>query len=368
MDPSSIDPPPAAVNHPTPEQLNIISPATNPAPNNGHNYPSYPEMISAAIGALREQEGSSRQAIAKYIEQVFTNLPADNAALLTRHLKWMKQAGQLVMVKHSYALPGSVPIQESDVVIPTPVTSIKRRPGRPPKLRNENHNHQLVVSSPVPIQEAVFLSLGLMDEPVPIQDSSAPPLQSVLGKRGRGRPPKLKTLTFPTDQMGPIADQLSPTGDLKRKPGRPRKIDSIARIMPRLVQKPSGSNPRGRPRKYVVLPVATINGGEAQASVGVTPVKRRGRKKGSSMKKARRLSGKPLGRPRKTMLLESAPTNDDLVRRLEHIQGKIKQVVNAVKPHLDTTTTAYALRSLQELEQLARQSLYAPFSIQNNRS
>ncbi|XP_071697022.1 uncharacterized protein [Rutidosis leptorrhynchoides] len=84
---------------------------TDPAPPM-ITHPPYTEMITAAIAALKDKDGSSRQAISKFIEQKFTNLPPTHATLLTHHLKRLKTVGQLIMVKHSYMLPpppGSTP-------------------------------------------------------------------------------------------------------------------------------------------------------------------------------------------------------------------------------------------------------------------
>lgn len=94
MDPSPITAHPA-------DQLSDPSP-----PNTTNNlHPPYAEMIIAAISALKDKDGSSRQAISKYIEKEFINLPPTHATLLTHHLKRLKNQGQLIMVKHSYMLP-----------------------------------------------------------------------------------------------------------------------------------------------------------------------------------------------------------------------------------------------------------------------
>lgn len=113
-------------------------------------------MITAAIAAMKEKEGSSRQAIAKYIENEYKNLSPAHPTLLTQQLKRMKNNGQLVMVKHSYMLPRSVPFPFSTTggngnniaaassgstnsvfANPQASDSPKRRPGRPPKARPE---------------------------------------------------------------------------------------------------------------------------------------------------------------------------------------------------------------------------------------
>ncbi|KAI3735623.1 hypothetical protein L6452_15130 [Arctium lappa] len=207
--------------------------AANPTPPSSSNgaHPPYSEMIVAAIAALQDKDGSSRQAIAKYIEKEYANLPPTHSSLLTHHLKRMKNEGELMMVKHSYMLPPprSVPFQ-----LPTPtmdhhitdysVTDTfacskaensavqpRRKPGRPPKPRQDfgfqaqaqlpdgqpaaayqpQFQHQLHLGQDLRSHyaaEPIFVSLGLAD------DGVAPTLPSetalVSAKRGRGRPPK----------------------------------------------------------------------------------------------------------------------------------------------------------------------------------
>lgn len=141
-------------------QAHAAHPTPPPSSNGAH--PPYSEMIVAAIAALQDKDGSSRQAIAKYIEKEYASLPPTHSSLLTHHLKRMKNEGELMMVKHSYMLPPprSVPFQ-----LPTPtmdhhitdysVTATdtfatsafskaensavqpRRKPGRPPKPRQD---------------------------------------------------------------------------------------------------------------------------------------------------------------------------------------------------------------------------------------
>ncbi|KAF7834848.1 histone H1-like [Senna tora] len=54
------------------------------------NLPTYKEMIHNAIATLKKRNGSSKRAIAKYIDQTFTHLPSTHSALLTLHLKRLK--------------------------------------------------------------------------------------------------------------------------------------------------------------------------------------------------------------------------------------------------------------------------------------
>ena len=62
------------------------------------DHPKYSEMIAAAVGALKERSGSSRQAILKYINANYT--VGDNAATHVKlALKRMVVAGALKQVK-----------------------------------------------------------------------------------------------------------------------------------------------------------------------------------------------------------------------------------------------------------------------------
>ncbi|KAI3797495.1 hypothetical protein L1987_32752 [Smallanthus sonchifolius] len=212
-----------------------------------HAHPPYAEMITAAITALKDKDGSSRQAISKYIEKEFTNLPPTHSTLLTHHLKRLKNLGQLVMVKHSYMFPRSGQFQPpvldfsgvTDANVAAdgfnlespPSGSSKRKPGRPPKLKPvpglggqnqvqnvQGYNAEVqsyqpqfqyhagvgqdiggsygsgsdLMGSSAGGSEPLFASLGLGDDGV-VAPQPLPPVSEgtpVVVKRGRGRPPK----------------------------------------------------------------------------------------------------------------------------------------------------------------------------------
>ncbi|CAA0815352.1 winged-helix DNA-binding transcription factor family protein [Striga hermonthica] len=304
-----------------------------PAQSYAHNHPPYAEMIRAAISALKEPNGSSKKAIAKYIGDHYTDLPSTHEALLTHHLKQLKINGQLLMVKYSYKLPGSAPPPipapingAVNAVSPDPAS--KRRPGRPPKPKPMPDAAQVVV----PVFHPDTNSIQFGTEPHPQPYVASGPINGqeaavVKPLRGRGRPPKLH--------------------GLKRQPGRPPKAGgtsggvAIGRGRPRLaappvqVRKGSG-RPRGRPPKPinvvqglglgVGVPGSGVPAGlgvTATVSGGVGPMKRgRGRppKAGGVAKRARnlsavrpkklrKLSGKPVGRPKKVRTLNSFHKN-----------------------------------------------------------
>lgn len=82
-------------------------------------------MITAAMDALKDNEGLSKASISKYMEATYGDLPAGHTNLLTQHLNTMKQNGELVLVKNNYMKPG-------------PDVPLRRGRGRPPKPKSED--------------------------------------------------------------------------------------------------------------------------------------------------------------------------------------------------------------------------------------
>nr|XP_043632999.1 uncharacterized protein LOC122604167 [Erigeron canadensis] len=105
MDPNPNPNPNPNMDLPPPTPITTTDHLTDPSQAIITTHPPYPQMIVAAISALKDKDGSSRQAISKYIEKEFSNLQPTHATLLTNHLRRMKMNGQLIMVKHSYMLP-----------------------------------------------------------------------------------------------------------------------------------------------------------------------------------------------------------------------------------------------------------------------
>lgn len=68
-------------------------------------HPPYFQMAVEAIATLRERTGSSRRAIAKYIEAHYkSDLPSNFKKLLTNQLRILSEKGKLVQVKRSFKL------------------------------------------------------------------------------------------------------------------------------------------------------------------------------------------------------------------------------------------------------------------------
>ncbi|KAI3801046.1 hypothetical protein L1987_29147 [Smallanthus sonchifolius] len=79
--------------------------ASAPKSRNPPQHPPYFEMIKDAIVTLKERTGSSPQAIAKFIEGKYKDLPANYKKLLSVQLKKNVADCKLVKVKASFKLP-----------------------------------------------------------------------------------------------------------------------------------------------------------------------------------------------------------------------------------------------------------------------
>ncbi|KAL8140222.1 hypothetical protein V2J09_006243 [Rumex salicifolius] len=384
-------------------------------------HPPYAEMIMAAIAALKEVDGSSKKAIAKYIEGAYPNLPSAHPALLTHHLKRLKNCGQLVMVKKSYMLPPA-PGSRSDLAPPptaaappgdfAPSPSAKRRPGRPPKatpsssephplsgeishpsagLGNvsakrrgrppkpqpkpgppgfENQGHQQAQAQPL-VYAAEPLS---SNNSAAVADAGLVNGSASLPKR-RGRPPKyLATSLVPVTTWTVGGAESGGSSLVKKRPGRPpkagnrprgrpRKSDCLVAAPPPVCQAAAASSSRGRPRKRPLL-------GADGANVAAVGIRRRGRPKGVSGPRKLMImrTGRPRGRPRKNALTVSnhasgqaeVTASVELTRKLEYMQLKVKNAVGLLKPHLINENIIDILTAIQDLEELAMMDIAAP--------
>lgn len=374
-------------------------------------HPPYSEMIIAAICALKDKDGSSRQAIAKYIEKEYTNLPPTHPTLLTNHLKRMKNEGELIMVKHSYMVPpprSSVsPLQDHHFTGYT-VTSIdnssfanandnvnadvganvntniggensafltpRRKPGRPPKPRQDfGFQPQFEggvqdfqpqtdlgqqsddVAQQQEAAEPVFASLGLADDGVaplpPPENENVAVVSSA--KRGRGRPPKSVASASGAGD-GDVSGSSEVVELEKRKPGRPKgsvtKPQAVSVVNGGVE---TGSVSIGRPKRSVTKPqtVSVVNAGVETGSVS----RGRGRPPKS---KFRKLSSQSFGHPTKvgpgTAIIVTDPHQlvayQELKSKYEHLQSKAKEVVGVVRPYVNPEYEAFG--ALQELESL----------------
>ncbi|MED6175868.1 hypothetical protein PIB30_082353 [Stylosanthes scabra] len=446
MDPSSIPPPagPATNTLPMPtipatvpflQEPNNHSPpppattATGVAP----SHPPYAEMIYTAIEALKEKEGSSKRAIAKYIEQVYKDqLPPTHSALLTHHLNRLKNNGMLQMVKKSYKLPRSANATDPN---PSPSPSGSSRPrGRPrkaqpqPQLQLESQPQPQPlpagnVNVNVPQQpqqqqnaEPVWAALGLADEPAvqpgselkkrpgrPKKNEASPgaagtpnPGSAVAtpGRRGRppgsknskrkpGRPPK----ALPAPGLAAAVAAIEASGGPKRGPGRPPKNQQLATpvtfaaasdpaaaptpLLPAPAVVPAGGapatgspRPRGRPKR-----IASESGALVAVPVAVGRVRGRGRGRGRARgfgvfgRGRGRGRGRPVGRPRKDITSvgnSQNAQNEDLWRKLEHFQTKVKESLAVLRPYFNHESPVTALAALQELDVLGTMDLHAP--------
>jgi histone H1/5 len=79
------------------QQANKMPPKAAPA------HPKYEDMVKAAILALKDRNGSSVPAIAKYLGSNF-KLPGNFKKILSTQLKNLVKSGKLLKVKASYKL------------------------------------------------------------------------------------------------------------------------------------------------------------------------------------------------------------------------------------------------------------------------
>ncbi|KAJ4713512.1 HMG-Y-related protein A [Melia azedarach] len=341
MDPSSLPqpqdaplPPPAPPSQPSaPPPPTSAATIANPTPPtlNLNNHPPYSEMIYEAITALKEKGGSSKRAIAKYIEKAYANLPSTHSALLTHHLKRLKNSGFLVMVKKSYQLP------RSDATFPP----------------NDVVNNSTTTTTTTTVSAAHGPKAG-RKRGRPRKSTTGSALVVDKSKRGPGRPRKSE-----------VPVQLGPK---KRMPGRPRKpktvkgrpvqvpVQSQDQLNPVTVSYvttdanvhvpvpvPGGARPRGRPRK-----VGTSGDAGGKQQRGRPPKKL----KNSTG------SGRPVGRPKKEK--SEAQAVADLRRKLEFFQSKVNQALSILKPQLNSGNHISVVAAIQELEGLASMDVNAP--------
>ncbi|KAK6925381.1 Linker histone H1/H5, domain H15 [Dillenia turbinata] len=391
-----------------------IAQAANPTPSHvaAPTHPPYAEMITTAIGALKEKNGSSKRAIAKYIEKAYPNLPPTHSALLSHHLKRLKNNGFLVMNKHSYLLPSLAPNPRSappptaplSPTAPPAVSDLNKRPRRPPKPK-PNPNELPVAGlgladgpptspkrrgrPPKPKDEVFTVTVPVADADVVSPtgtEINGPALGTGQAVKRRGRPPK-PGVDVTAGAMVAVAGEINGVSADRRGPGRPPKSKAVADVMgpdglkkitgrPRKnkAQKVSGSSwvsgprkrgrpnlgaaaasgratgkPRGRPRKNAVVVVDGV----------ATPAQL------PKIKKPRKLSGKPLGRPRKI----NASGSNKLKFLLYDLnfakkQSRVKHGVEVLRPQLTNESAVFAAAALQELDELAAIDVNAPFNVQ----
>ncbi|KAG6625377.1 histone H1-like [Carya illinoinensis] len=360
-----------------------LPPAANPAPQLNHSHPPYAEMIYAAIAALNERNGSSKRAIAKYIEQAYSGLPPSHSALLTHNLKRLKNTGHLVMVKKSYKLPRS---DASPSAPPAPSLSGDpkgqgRGRGRPPKPK--------IAPGPIiePNAQPVLVALGLVDDPnvQPVEAKRGPGRPRKTGpvgqdggptKRGRGRPPGPRVGVKPrlmkkTPKPKSVTSVLGSNG-LKRGRGRPPKsqlktmvIPFAPNNVPAVAPVVNVPRPRGRPKKDAAAPVLPVYA--ADGVVGKFPG---GPPNVGKARKPKKTTGRPVGRPKKNaapFALSAVPDAQpiayvDLKRKLEYIQSKVSEAVAVLKHQI---TNESAVVAIQELEGLAAMDIIsAPLQVE----
>ncbi|CAH2036140.1 unnamed protein product [Thlaspi arvense] len=263
----------------------FFQPPPQPAPQQSNEHPPYADMICSAIAALNEPDGSSKQAISRFIERGYSGIPQAHGALMTHHLKSLKNNGVLTMVKKSYKFAAPTPPTSVAVAAAAAAAGLEHP-------RSDFMTNVVVENQPLP-------------DPAP---TSTPQTQ----KRGRGRPPKPKPdvqpnevlqsngksawvpnqspLSRPEEEMQPQTHahalaQAQPLSQIQPQ----FQIQPQSQIQPQ----PLIKRPPGRPRKDGSSPTA-----RASVSGGVEIAKRRGRPP----------SGRAAGRERKPAVVSAPPS------------------------------------------------------------
>ncbi|XP_048635565.1 histone H1.8-like [Brassica napus] len=319
------------------------------------NHPHYSEMICSAISALNEPDGSSKQAISRYIERFYTGIPPAHGSLLTHHLRTLKNSGVLVMVKKSYKLAAAVlepprsGFNETQQLPDPAATSApqtqtqKRGRGRPPKAKPTLEQNQLAVSEqmqaqPPPVKRPP--GRPRKDGALPTVKASVPGGEEIAKRRGRppsgraaGRERKPAVVPAPVSVFPYVAN-----GGVRRR-GRPKRLDAGA--------------------SSVAPPPKADGGGEQVAKRG------RGRppKIGGVIRKAMKpkrgyfRTGRPVGRPRKNAASKGASGQQDtsfgeLKKKFELFQEKAKEIVNVLKAEVGGSDNQAVVQAIHDLEEL----------------
>ncbi|XP_042393800.1 histone H1-like [Zingiber officinale] len=341
----------------------VVASATPPAAtataSHSLQHPPYKGMIVAAVKALKDKQGSSAQAISKFMRSTYSDLPLKHGAILKRQLRRLKKRGVLLMVRHSYklasAVDGGIPVkgEKRRPGRPRKVSPAaegeRRKPGRPRKSNAEDSKSDSGASVPKrkpgrPRKSAdvANASDSLVSVPTPKRKPGRPRKGTIaapvlLVKRKRGRPPKSSLAAANPDERNwsqppaeaaqsgenqilggpPLASAASASPKDKRKSGRPPKSSSdpsqsAAKLKlfpapnePVAGAESSGKRKRGRPRKFSYHAILSGESPaeppkDAATSGGSPSAKRKpGRPPGSISKKPNETGSQKRGRPKK---------------------------------------------------------------------
>ncbi|CAN8270246.1 unnamed protein product [Cochlearia groenlandica] len=366
-------------------------------------HPPYSEMISAAITALNEPEGSSMTAISKHIQRFNTDLPLAHRALLFRHLKTLNNSGFLAMVKNSYKLASPPPsphppeslavaataasdlealrseiheLSLDTVAIPSSATQPQKRVrGRPPKPKPQAPgSEQYGPDVTKPVKEAPESDRNESDvakpvEMVPESEQYGPDVAKPVEEAH-------ELEQYDTTVAKPVEEVPEP---VKRRLGRPRKngaaptrgrgrpkkkVDSgeivVAQAGGEIVAVATGMK-RGRGRPKRVDSSEIVVAPECGEMVAVATGMKRGRGRPPKNKIGVVISKlvKPKrggGRPRKALVITGATETQDygygeIKRMLDHFQEKAKDIANMLKTGV-TSEDQVVVQAIQKLEGL----------------
>ncbi|KAK4781459.1 hypothetical protein SAY86_015561 [Trapa natans] len=284
-------------------------------------HPPYDVMIFEAMEATESPSGLTRKAISDYIQQTYSSLPENHSSFLTHHLRSLKASGRIVISSNSYRLP-------------RPGGSGRKR-GRPPK--------NLPDAPPSPKS----VVLGLFDDAMAKKGEAAVNPQLKF-RSGRGRPPKKQK----SRQLVEVA--LAANGV-----GRPKRG-------------------RGRPPKVTVVPFANEGVG-LQVDVGPSDQQKAGAVWVEKLLVRRQRQGLP---PRSSDQADQPKQSDQhapfgdrhvssveyelLQKKVEVIQGRIRDVAAVLKPHFVGEASTNVRAAIIELEAIAALDIKAPLMVDLN--
>ncbi|CAM8879233.1 unnamed protein product [Rhodiola kirilowii] len=304
-------------------------------------HPPYPEMIKAAIAALNDASGSSKDAISRYIEETYSNLPPTHSEELAAWLQALTSNRELLQMRNCYTLPGFTLLAPVFAPAAPSGASAHRKRGRPRKLKPTTEPYfERSLESVNKANEANDFqveAVAVVQEKRPerqVKKNEAEGSNGDFEKR-RGRPKKSTKAVL-----------SEPSGYPKRGPGRPPKSRSVADVSngPVKTLAVTGVNTRGRPKRSVG------NGQEPEVpkTIGWRPMQVRNNEE---------VGSRVLGPVSPQWMVDYAHVR----ARIGYIQSKMKKAIGVIKPHLmnQIITNGHVGTALQELDQISTMDVMA---------
>jgi len=218
-----------------------------PRPQQTH--PPYFQMAVEAIAVLRERTGSSRRAIAKYIEAHYKNdLPSNFKKLLNNQLRILTEKGKLVQAKHSFKLTEELKKSSQVKIIqaankPPSSTSVKPSAAKKSKPAEQAQDMK-TVSAKSPKTKAA-------KKPKAKPAAKLKPKAVVKEKLA---PPQVRAPALPAEASPPHVQKTVSVASIKKE--KPSSI-KVAKSKPVKASTPAKSNPAPRKSPRAAPPPAS---------------------------------------------------------------------------------------------------------------